>query len=269
MSRKVDLHLHTYASDGQWSPEEVIENLDKNNIKIFSVTDHDEVDCTPKMTELVKDRDDLTYIKGVEGTVDYKGKEHHILTYYIDETNEELLKLIAYNSAAREAYNVALMDWLSSEYPNVSTDDYKRYVFNPYQGGWRALCYLQDAGVVSGLQDYFAKTKGFHFEKQFLLPEAYIPKMAALGYKTVLAHPPAYAAGDIYDEGSLDYFRELGLSGIECYTTYLKDPSNSQYYVDYCNKYNMMITGGSDCHGGFASRHIGHPDVDETMIRLK
>ncbi len=269
MSRKVDMHLHTYASDGQWSPEEVIENLDINNIKIFSITDHDEVGCTPKITEFLVDRDDLIYIKGVEGTVSYKGIEHHILTYYIDETNETLLELIAYNRAARDDFNDALMDWLSSDYPHVSANAYKDYVYDPFQGGWRAFGYLQDAGVVTDLHDYFAKTKGFHFVKQFLLPEDYIPEMAELGFKTVLAHPPAYTKGDIYEEEHLDYFRELGLSGIECYTTYLKNPSNSQYYVDYCNKHNMMITGGSDCHGGFASRHIGQPDVNETMVRLK
>lgn len=269
MDRKVDMHLHSYASDGQWSPEELLEQIDKNNIKIFSVTDHDDVDCTPKMTALVKDRADLTYIKGVEGTVSYKGVEHHILTYYIDPSNETLLKLIAFNKATREAYNDALMDWLNSDYPYVSKEAYKSYVYNPFQGGWRAFGYLQDTGVIRNLKDYFSITNAFHFVKHFLLPEDYIPQMAALGFKTVLAHPPAYAEGDLYEEQHLDYFRELGLSGIECYTKYLKDQGNSQYYVDYCNKYNLMITGGSDCHGGFAGRRIGHPDVDETMVRLK
>ena len=269
MGRKVDMHLHTYASDGQWSPEEVIKHIDENNIKIFSVTDHDEVDCTEKISALVKDRDDLTYITGVEATVSYRGIEHHILTYYIDPSNESLLKLIAYNGAVREAYNVALMDWLNTDYPEVTSEAYRSYVYNPFQGGWRAFGYLQDAGVIDNLHDYFSLTKNFDFTKNFLLPEAYIPQMAALGFKTVLAHPPAYTGGDIYEEEHLDYFKQLGLNGIECYTKYLKDQSKSQYYVDYCNKHKLMITGGSDCHGGFAGRRIGFPDVDETMVRLK
>lgn len=268
MSRKVDMHLHSYASDGEWSPEQVIENIDKNNIKIFSVTDHDEIGCVAQVAELVKERLDLTYIKGVEGTVIYKGMEHHILTYYIDETDVALLKLIDYNRKVRNDYNSYMIEFLRENYPELSVEGYNAYDYNPYQGGWRAYGYLQANGVIHCLEDYFSVIKGFNYEKKFLTPEAYIPKMAELGYKTVLAHPPAYTEGDIYEVEALDYLRNLGLHGIECYTKYLKDQQNSQYYVDYCNRHQMMITGGSDCHGGFVGRRIGHPNVDESMIRL-
>jgi len=268
MMRKVDLHLHTYASDGEWSADQVIEHLDKNNIKIFAVTDHDEVGCVPEITELVKDRPDLTYIKGVEGTVTYRGKEHHILTYFIDETNHDLLEAIDYNRQVRDTYNNVMMDWLSERYPQISSEAYEEYVYNPFQGGWRAFGYLQENGVIDNIGDYFAKIKDFYCEKSFIKPEDYLPKMKALGFKTVLAHPPAYVEGDFYEAEHLDYFRKLGLAGIECYSQYLKDQSNAQYYIDYCNKHKMLITGGSDCHGGFAGRRIGHPDVDESMIRL-
>lgn len=269
MTRKVDMHLHTYASDGQWSPEEVVEQLDKNKIKIFSVTDHDQVACVSKVAQLVENRKDLTYIKGVEGTVTYRGIEHHILTYYIDENNEELLAMLASNRAVRESYEDRLMDWLHESYPQVSPEGLKSYDYNPFQGGWKAFAYLRDGGIIESLKDYFALTKDFVEKKTFLAPEVYLPKMLALGYKTVLAHPPAYGEGDLYDYSHLDYFRKLGLQGIECYTKYLKDQKNSQYYVDYCNKYQLMITGGSDCHGGFAGRQIGHPNIDEAMVRLK
>lgn len=268
MNRKVDLHLHTYASDGEWSPSQVIENIDKNNIKIFAVTDHDEVACIPGLLPLVKDRDDLTYIKAVEGTVTYNGREHHILTYAIDETNEELLEMIAYNRKVRDVSNERLIDWLSKDYPHISSAGYNAYEYHPYQGGWRAYGYLFENSVVTDIHDYFHKIKGFEDQRIFMSPEIYLPKMKALGFKTVMAHPPAYTNGDLYDEKHLDYFRKLGLAGIECYSKYLKDQSNSRYYVDYCNKHDMIITGGSDCHGGFVGRRIGDPDVDESMIRL-
>lgn len=268
MNRKVDLHLHTYASDGEWSPAQVIENIDQHKIKIFAVTDHDEVGCIPYIVRLVKDRTDLTYIKGVEGTVTYRGIEHHILTYDIDESNEELLEMITFNRNVRYRSNDLLIDWLKKDYPHISSEDYKAYDYNPYQGGWRAYGYLFDKGVITDIHDYFQKVRGFEDRRVFLSPEVYLPKMKALGYKTVLAHPPAYTEGDLYDEKHLDYFRDLGLTGIECYSKYLKDQSQSKYYVDYCHQHNMVITGGSDCHGGFVGREIGFPDVDESMIRL-
>jgi len=268
MNRKVDLHLHTYASDGEWSPIQVIENIDKNNISIFAVTDHDEVGCIQALAALLKDREDLTFIKGVEATVTYKGVEHHILTYDIDETNEELLEMIAFNRQVRNVANDQLMDWLKKGYPHISSADYKAYDYNPYQGGWRAYGYLFERGVIRDIHDYFHKVSKFEDTRVFLSPELYLPKMKALGYKTVLAHPSKYAESDFYEESHLDYFRSLGLSGIECYTTYLEDPKNAQYYVDYCHQHKMVITGGSDCHGGFVGRRIGYPDVDESMVRL-
>ena len=268
MNRKVDLHLHTYASDGEWSPAQVIENIDKHNVKVFAVTDHDEVGCIARLEPLVKDREDLTYIKGVEGTVTYRGKEHHILTYNIDETNEELLEMIAFNRQVRNESNYRLIDWLAKYYPHISSEDYKSYDYNPYQGGWRAYGYLFENGVITDIQDYFKKVSGFEDRKVFLSAEVYLPKMKELGFKTVLAHPPAYTDGDLYEEIHLDYFRELGLAGIECYSKYLEEQSNAKYYVNYCNKHKMVITGGSDCHGGFVGRRIGYPDVDEGMIRL-
>lgn len=266
--RKVDLHLHSYASDGEWSAKEIIEELDRNSISIFSVTDHDDVRCVTEIDEQIRFRSDLTYIKGVEATVTYKGREHHILTYFIDAYDPGLLEVLERNRQVREAYNNALMDWLSKSYPHISPEAYRNYIYNPFQGGWRAFGYLIDNGVIDSLGDYFAKTRDFYYEKIFISPEYYLAKMKKLGYKTVLAHPPAYVEGDFYEEEHLDHFRELGLDGIECYSQYLNDPVNAEYYVAYCQRYGMMITGGSDCHGNFAGRRVGYPDLDESMIRL-
>ncbi len=266
--KKVDLHLHTFASDGEWSPEQVVKELDDNNISIFAVTDHDAMDCLGPMTLLMKDRPDLTFIKGLEGTVTYRGVEHHILTYGVDENNQELEEMLSINRQVRTEYNSALMTWLNESYPELSAEGFMDYDYDPYQAGWKAFGYVRSKGLVETLSDYQKLTRGFKRDKQFLDPVLFFSKMAEYGYKTVLAHPAAYAEGDLYDVAHLDYFRDLGLCGIECYSNYFADLSNAKYYIDYCNKYDLMITGGSDCHGGWVGRHIGRPHVDESMIRL-
>ena len=266
MRRKVDLHLHTYASDGEWSGEQLIKELDKNNIKIFSVTDHDETACVPIVERLVRDRKDFAYIKGTESTFTYMGKEHHLLLYGIDEKDQQLQALLKANRDVRMAYDLNMIDWLSSKYPQISVEDFEAFDYNPYQGGWRTYGYLEERGVIAGLKDYFFKSKDFKYKKVFQNPETFLPQLIDMGIEPVLAHPPAYTDGDIYDMVHLDRLREMGIKGIECYSQYLEVESNSQYYVDYCKKHNLMITGGSDCHGGFAGRRIGHPDVDESMI---
>jgi len=191
------------------------------------------------------------------------------LTYYIDPYDDSLLKVLRKNVDYREGSNAKLMTFLHRKFPQVTIEGYEAYEYNPYQGGWRAYGYLESLGVIKNIGDYFRIIKGFYLKKGFVSAEEYISKVVELGYVPVLAHPPAYTEGDLYDVKELDYLRSLGLKGIECYTKYLKDQSNSQYYVDYCEKHDMIITGGSDCHGGFVGRKIGHPDVDETMIRLK
>ncbi len=268
MNRKVDLHIHSYASDGEWSAEEVIKQIDDHNIKIFAVCDHDEIGCISELAALTKDRKDLDYIKAVEISVLHNGIEHHILTYGIDENDEALQDLLRYNIKARDRYNDKLVVFLSETYPQISMEAYEAYDYNPYQGGWRTLSYLIDNGVVTDLWDFFKKIKGFKCDKRFHMPEVLIPKLNQLGYKTILAHPPMYTEGDLLPVSELNYFRELGVQGIECYTQYLKDQSNAKYYLDYCEQYDMLITGGSDCHGGFAGRRLGHPDVTEEMIKL-
>lgn len=268
MDKKVDLHIHSYISDGEWSGEDIIKHIDEADIKVFAVCDHDDVGCVPEVTALVKERSDLTYIKAVEISTQYKGREVHILTYYIDESNEVLKEILAYNRQVRDAYNDGLIEFLSKDYPQIYLQDYHSYDYYPYQGGWYTYCYLQERGVIGGLSDYFKVIKGYEVEKTFIEPELLLRRLLGEKFVPVLAHPPAYAEGDIWPEEDLDYFRNLGIKGIECYTQYLSNQDNANYYVDYCNKYDLSITGGSDCHGGFAGRRLGHPPVKVSMIRL-
>ena len=123
MPSKVDLHIHSYASDGQWSPEEIIEQIDLHQIKIFSVCDHDVVDAIEKLALLTQARKDLTYIKGVEISVIYQNKEHHILTYGIDEKSEGLRAILDENIRIRDDYNDRLIKFLSQRYKQISLED--------------------------------------------------------------------------------------------------------------------------------------------------
>ena len=60
---KTDLHIHTNVSDGTWDVYELKEKLIKNNIKIFSITDHDDIGNIENMARIIKPEDDLVYIK--------------------------------------------------------------------------------------------------------------------------------------------------------------------------------------------------------------
>lgn len=268
MKKKADLHIHTFASDGQWSEAELLKEIDAHDIKIFAVSDHDEIGALAGLDKLTKDRLDLTFIKGVEISTTYEGREHHILTYGIDEQDQGLIDILDENRQIRDDYNDRLIEFLKPIYPEIGLEDYHEYVYNPFQGGWRTFGYLKDRGVITDLGDYFTKIRGFDYEKKFYHPKEMVAKLNALGYVTILAHPPAYAEGDLLEAKVMDNYIGYGIQGLECYTQYMKDLNHAQYYVDYCNKHDLFITGGSDCHGGFAGRKLGYPAVSEDMLKL-
>lgn len=159
--------------------------------------------------------------------------------------------------------------FLIKDYVEISVDDYSKYVYNPKQGGWRLYGYLVERGLIHEVNDYFDLVKDFNFKPHFKEAEEVIPLLLEVGAIPILAHPPAYIEGDLYPIEKLDFWRKLGVKGLECYTQYTKVQSNSKYYVDYCNKYGLYISGGSDCHGGFVGRQLGYPKVTEDMIRIK
>jgi predicted metal-dependent phosphoesterase TrpH len=90
---KIDLHIHTSASDGTWSPEVLIQNVTKAGIKIFSVTDHDTVKNIAAVSDLAIGTN-LTFIRGVEINTSNKGQFFHILGYSIDTENERLNNIL-------------------------------------------------------------------------------------------------------------------------------------------------------------------------------
>ena len=89
----VDMHSHTKESDGKLSPEEIIKYAEKNNLKYFSITDHN---CLKAYeNEAIKNHPNI--ITGVEFDCYYKGNLIHILGYGIDINNEEIKTLLAKN----------------------------------------------------------------------------------------------------------------------------------------------------------------------------
>lgn len=268
MERLVDLHIHSCASDGKWTGEEIVNLVRKKNITTFAVCDHDITDTIPVIEALVENDPEINYIKAVEIATTYEGREHHILAFNINVEDERLQQLIKFNRDQRIEFDYQLLKYLTPAYNQITYDDFESYEYDPNRGGWRMFCYLIDRQLIEDLADFFELIKGFTYKLIFKPADEVVSIINDLGAVPILAHPPAYTKGDLYDIHKMDYWRSIGIKGFECFTQYTKEQSNSQYYVDYCRKYNLFITGGSDCHGGFAGRKLGFPHVTEDMINL-
>src|SRR5260370_20003178 len=88
-----DLHLHTYFSDGTYSPEELAAQAQRHSLRAVALTDHDTVEgCVPTSSACAAAG--IEFIPGTELTAEQGGPEIHILGYCMDLENPRLLAAI-------------------------------------------------------------------------------------------------------------------------------------------------------------------------------
>ncbi len=265
MNQRIDLHIHTTASDGTWDIPTLLEKLRAKGIGTFSVTDHDTLESTQalwRMRETLPER----FVPGVELSVTHKEKEYHLACYAFDPMGEEIAAIVQGNRDRRDAYNLGLIYHAAEQYGGISADDYEEYVHERGRGGWKALWYLMDRGAIADMREFFTMMMRWGVPMVFPSPEEVIPRLHGAGARVMLAHPSVYRRRRM-EEGELDGWAALGLDGLECYSTQTGE-EDSRYYADYCGRKGLMITGGSDCHGDFVSRELGEPPVTLDDIRV-
>jgi len=241
-----DLHLHTLFSDGTYSPAELILGAVKRDIMVISVTDHDTVDAVAPALEAGK-VNGVEVLPGIELTAEYDGLEIHILGYLIDYTDKALLEKL--NSLKKDRVNriYKIVDKLNGLGVKLSADS----VFNLAKGGVAGRLHIARAMVKERLvgstgeafQRYIgdkcpAYVAGFRFS-----PQDAIKLIRGVGGIAVLAHPYLIRRDELILE-----FAGYGLMGLEVYY-----PEHTQamvnFFLDLAKKYNLLVTGGSDCHG--------------------
>lgn len=263
---QVDLHIHTTASDGTWTVEEVLEEIIKKDIKIFSITDHDTIQNSIQLIENIPN--EICYIIGCEISCMYNNEEYHILVYDFDYKNAKLNELLEYNQRQRQVFNKNTVEFANRINRIEDIKDYDSYEYNRKKGGWKSLNYLLDNNVVKDLGEYFEivnlKNEKFCFKD----PIEVINTIRGAGGYSFLAHPSAYTKGEKLSLEILMDWKNYGISGIECFSPYLKNIEDANYYIKFCEENDLMISLGSDCHGDFNNRTLGIPNVKINRLRL-
>lgn len=254
----VDMHLHTNASDGTWSVEELIEEVNNKDIRYFSITDHDTLKNSKKALQIIPENKE--FVIGVEISSTYKNREYHILAYDFDPNNDALVELLTNNQKIRQKHNDDIIKYVK-EYELVNNvEDYSNYTADLKRGGWKSLNYLLDKGIVKDLSDYLKLMEISNLTIEFNKPKQVIDRIKKAGGYAILAHPSAYGE-DFIDDKVFELWKSFGIDGIECYSPYLEGKEVADYCVEFCKSNNLMISGGSDCHGHFNERSVGEPKV--------
>jgi hypothetical protein len=206
-------------------------------------------------------------LPGVELSSQLNGQVYHLLAYGFDPENTGLQELAVANNASLTDSSDRAVGLLAVLGYRVSLDDYARYTWDRRRGGWKALNYLIDLGICRDVHSYFRTFDEIgHPQAEFPPVEEVVKCVGQASGVVVLAHPGASFYNGV-DVERLDLLVEMGVGGLECFSFH-HDEAETRRYLDYCRDRNLLITGGSDCHGGFAGRAIGVPPVRFGDLRL-
>ena len=266
MKFRVDLHLHTTASDGRWPPEQLIDNVRRAGIGFFAVTDHDSLGSLAETADLVRGSG-LRFLPGVELSSQVNGQIYHLLAFGFDLENKALGELASTNNARLADSGDEAIRLLVDMGQQVSLEEYASYSWDRRRGGWKGLNFLIDQGICSDVHEYFRMFDQIgHPQAEFPQVDQVVDCVQQASGVVVLAHPGASFYNGL-DRERLDLLVEMGVGGLECFSFH-HDEVATRGFLQYCRSRDLLVTGGSDCHGGFAGRALGVPPVYAHDLRL-
>lgn len=253
----IDLHIHSTASDGSFTPAEILEHAQQLNLAAIAITDHDSIDGSRKALQSGIPPS-LGFLTGVEISAAHPPFFHgsgsfHILGYSINLDNRELNQALSKLQDARKNRNPAILKLLNKLGFQISLEDVNQEVEEGQLGRPHIAYAMVKKGLVASIDEAFDKYLGTngpaYVDKYRIECEQAINIIRAAGGFPVLAHP---ALLNIENDQQLDSLvknlMKIGLAGIEVYYPE-HSPQQIGQYTELAGKYGLLMTGGTDFHG--------------------
>jgi len=245
----IDLHLHTTASDGRCTPEELISRAVAVGLRTAAVTDHDTM-AAVEPAAVAAHAHGLELVPGIEITSVAGGKDVHVLGYFVDPRTPGLSETIADQRARRAARARAIADGLAKMGAPIDVD---ALLATAQERSGKAIARPQiaqaliAAGHASSVAEAFDRFLGEHSPAYVphtgASPADVIRLIVAGGGIASFAHA-GYTKQDHLIAGLVDH----GLGAIEAFHS-SHDESDTNRYLDMANRLGLVVTGGSDYHG--------------------
>ena len=264
---KIDLHMHTTVSDGTDTPAQLLENIRSVGIGIFSVTDHDAVKSGQIIRDLLREGDPV-FIPGVEFSCKDEGGKYHILGYGFDPESAGVLDVVEHGHSLRMEKVTARLALLKTEFGFSFPDEEVAKLLSldnpgkPHIGNLMVKYGFADSKE-KAINDYLNRLP---FKSGHVRPEEAISGILAGGGIPVLAHP-FYGSGDELIlgkdmEARLDRLQKYGIRGIEAYYSGFSEKLRKEA-ERLADKYDLLITAGSDYHGKNKLVNLGDTGLSE------
>jgi predicted metal-dependent phosphoesterase TrpH len=245
---QVDLHVHSTVSDGRLSPAEVIRVAAERGLKYIALADHDSVGGITAAEAAARDFPGLKVIPAIEISTDIPQGEVHILGYFFDYNDPELLARLEDFRLSRLRRAEKMVAKLGELGIPVEWRRVKELAGTSTIGRPHIAQAMLEQGYIPSFKDafdnYLGHGKPAYVEREKMLPAEAAAIIVRAGGLPVLAHPLTI----VEPEAMIVELIPAGLVGIE---TYYNGYSNEEVegLLALAERHNLIATGGSDFHG--------------------
>lgn len=270
---RADLHLHTVCSDGDFTPERIVDGAVRGGVDIIAVTDHDGMQACAETAQFAKSAG-VRAVDGIEVSAYDGAVKFHTLGYGVDGKKFKPFLDKLYESSYIRAEDI--IKKLNAVGIPVTMDDIneQRYSLDTPVHGMHIARAVIKLGFVSTPDKFFKKYLGVNKPAFSIIqrptPEQAVRAIVEAGGFASVAHPGRIRMdADILKE-KLKALKDVGLGGIEVYHS-THTVEKTAYYYNLAEELSLLKTGGSDAHGPTGTRKIGTPEFypdDALMEKL-
>jgi 3',5'-nucleoside bisphosphate phosphatase len=271
---RIDLHVHSTASDGTLTPTELIEHAAASALDVVGLTDHDSPAGWAEAAEAARAHG-VTLVPGMEVSTKLSGAGVHLLAYVPDPTYPPLAAELDAIIAGREGRLAAIVERLRAEGVDITADDVRRQAAgSPAVGRPHVADVLVAKGVVATRAEAFRGWLGYGqpgFVVRYATPtDEMVRLVVSAGGAAVIAHPWGRGSRRVLDEDTLAALRAVGLTGIEV-DHQDHAPEDRERLRAIAADLGLVVTGASDFHGAGKENHelgcnLTSPDQYERLL---
>ena len=245
----IDFHCHSTASDGTYSPLQLLEMAENLGISHLAITDHD---TTDGLDEFFSRETNVVRVPGIEISVQFKGGELHVVGLFINRHHKSFVEMEEKLKESRKTRNSKMILELSKLVKRpVALSDLTDNVHGQL-GRPHVAKYLVRNGFALSMQDAFDKYlkngMPLAIHRELISINEALDVIKASGGISIVAHPSTLKRTHEELEELMIEYKALGLDGMEAYSSHSL-PENKSIYEDIALRNGLIISCGSDFHG--------------------
>lgn len=265
----IDLHAHSYASDGTDSPAELVHNAHRAGIDVVAITDHDTTAGWDEAAEAAG-VEGVTLVRGAEISTVHEGIKTHLLAYLFDPEDPALIAEFGRVRESRVHRGRRMAERIGQDFPITWEDVLAQAETGATVGRPHIADALVAAGVVRNRDEAFATIlapeRGYYGHYYVIPTEVAVRAVARAGGVSVIAHPGASQRGRVLSFDQVNALREAGLAGLEVNHRDHTDAQREEL-ARWAGELGLIATGSSDYHGAGKPNRLGEHTTTPAALR--